>query len=121
MTQQLGYAVRSKRAAETTSKEERLEKEKQIKGRAKEKEKVAQLGAALAGTRKSLRGVAAKLKQAVTTPIENEKKAEVSFYILLLLHNSNFTLTFVSCHYLPLYQSQHFPRQNWKRQRRQQK
>jgi hypothetical protein len=54
-----------------------LEKEKQIKGRAKEKEKVAQLGDWLASTHRKTRGLAKELKAAVVQYNKLDKDTKV--------------------------------------------
>ena len=55
-----------------------MEKEKQIKGRAKEKEKVAQLGDWLTSTRRQSKGLAKELKAATVQFNKLDKEAKIS-------------------------------------------
>ena len=73
----LGYAKKAQVAAKKQCEQERLEKEKQIKGRAKEKEKVAQLRDWLAHTHRKTRGLAKELKAVVVQYNKLDKDAKV--------------------------------------------
>ena len=74
----LGQAKKAQVVAKKQCENERLEKEKQIKGRAKEKEKVAQLGDRLASCRRQRKGLAHKLKAAAVQYNKLDKEATVS-------------------------------------------
>ena len=78
LTTMLGQAKKAQVAAKKQCENERLEKEKQIKGRAKENEKVAQLGDRLASCRRQRKGLAHKLKAAAVQYNKLDKEATVS-------------------------------------------
>ena len=78
LTTILGQAKIAQVAANKQCENERLEKEKQIKGRAKENEKVAQLGDRLASCRRQRKGLAHKLKAAAVQYNKLDKEATVS-------------------------------------------